>query len=477
MQFERIDRYRCRLTPQGGMRVPGLIYATEAMMRAIGADQSPKQVANVAHLPGIVGHSIAMPDIHWGYGFPIGGVAAFDLDEGVISPGGVGYDINCGVRLLATRLPKQELLPRLETLADALFAAIPAGLGHQSPHRLSNKELDRVMVEGAGWAVRRDLGRKEDLEHCEEQGRMAGAEPRNISDRARERGRVQLGTLGSGNHFTEVGVVDEVYDEAAARSMGLGEGMVTVMIHTGSRGFGHQVCDESLRVMLRAAEKYKIALPDRQLCAAPIRSPEGERYLGAMACAINFAFANRQAISAQVRGVFAKHFGGQEAQLGLDLVYDVCHNIAKRESHTVDGREQQLLVHRKGATRAFAPGHAELPGKYRGVGQPVIIPGDMGRCSYVMVGAEGAMNQTFGSCCHGAGRRLSRAKARQAAQGRKIVRELRSQGICVRSRSNRTLAEEIPEAYKDVSEVVDVVHGARLARRVARLRPLAVIKG
>ncbi len=475
--IERLDRYRWRIPATGGMRVPGLIYAKAAMIDQIHADKSSEQVAAVAHLPGIVGRSIAMPDIHQGYGFPIGGVAAFDADQGgVISPGGVGYDINCGVRLLSSRLSRAEIAPRIDRLADALFEAVPAGLGRHGRRKLTDKELNKVMVEGAAWALRHGQAREADLEAIEERGKMPGADPAAVSERARERGRDQLGSLGSGNHFCEVGCVDQIYDPVAARAMGLAPDTVTLMVHSGSRGFGHQICDESLRVMLRAAAKYRIELPDRQLCAAPLGSPEARRYRAAMACAVNFAFANRQLITAQARGAFTRLFGGEGAA-GLDLVYDVCHNIAKDEIHSVDGTRRTLCVHRKGATRAFGPGHPALPARYSQLGQPVIIPGDMGRCSYVLVGAEGAMEQTFGSSCHGAGRRLSRTKARQAAKGRSILRELAERGVTVRSTSKRGIAEELPEAYKDVGDVVDVVAGAGIARKVARLVPLAVIKG
>ncbi len=474
MELERIDDYRVRIPQRGGMRVPGLIYASPAMARAIRKEKSPDQVANVAHLPGIVRASIAMPDIHWGYGFPIGGVAAFDADEGVLSPGGVGYDINCGVRLLRTDLPRRDV-GDLSALSQELFHAIPAGLGSRSHRKLTAAELDRVLVRGAEWAVAEGYGRADDLKTIEEHGTMRGADPDLVSDRAKERGRPQLGSLGSGNHFCELGYVAEIYDEAAAAAFGLARDRITVLIHSGSRGLGYQVCDDSLRAMIQASAKYGIDLPDRQLCAAPLTSPEARDYFAAMAAAINFAFANRQMMTHFVREAMAAHFGA--ADLGLDLVYDVCHNIAKWETHTVDGAERRLCVHRKGATRAFGPGHPDVPARYREVGQPVLVPGDMGRYSFVLAGTQRAMDETFGSSCHGAGRQMSRRAAKKAARGRPIFRELADRGIYVRADSKATVAEEIPEAYKDVADVIEVMHGAGIARKVAKLVPLAVIKG
>ena len=474
-ELERIDEYRYRIPRHGKMRVPGLIFASDELARDIGQDPSTQQVANVATLPGIVGHSIAMPDIHWGYGFPIGGVAAFDPDEGVLSPGGVGYDINCGVRLLRSDLDRDELAGRVGDLATALHRAIPSGVGSRSPRPLSAPELRRVLTRGARWAVEQGFGEAGDLERAEESGRIDGAEPAELSERALERGRPQLGSLGSGNHFCELGAVDEIYDEAAAAAFGLRRGQITVLIHSGSRGLGYQVCDDSLRTMLRAAERHGIDLPDRQLAAAPLGSDEARRYFAAMACAINFAFANRQMMTHFVRQAMEAFTG--RADLGLELVYDVCHNIAKWERHQVDGAERRLCVHRKGATRAFGPGHPDVPAAYRAVGQPVLVPGDMGRYSYVLAGTERAMRETFGSSCHGAGRRMSRAQAKKAARGRPIFRELEDQGVFVRSDSAATVAEEIPEAYKDVADVIEVMHGAGIARKVAKLVPLAVVKG
>lgn len=477
IRLEPIDAWRYRIPCEGGMRVPGVVYASAAMIDEIAQDQSLQQVANVAHLPGIVGQSLAMPDVHWGYGFPIGGVAAFDADEGVVSPGGVGYDINCGVRLLRSELHVDDVRPRLEALSVALFHAVPGGLGRGSHRRLKPKELERVMVRGARWAVDEGYGDAEDLDVIEEGGCLPGADPAKVSERARTRGMPQLGSLGSGNHFCELGYVAEVYDEAAAASFGLRPGGVTLMIHSGSRGLGHQICEDSLRHMLEASARYGIALPDRQLCAAPLASPEAADYLAAMACAVNFAFANRQLMTGFARQALQDHLRCSEAELGLRVVYDVCHNIAKWEEHEVDGRRRRLCVHRKGATRAFAPGHPQVPAAYRDVGQPVLVPGDMGRYSYVLVGTARAMQETFGSCCHGAGRRLSRNAAKRAARHRSVFQELRERGVFVQAESKATVAEEIPEAYKDVADVVDVMHAAGIARKVAKLVPLAVIKG
>ena len=477
IEFERIDDYRWRIPARSGMNVPGLVFASSEMLGSISGDRSPEQVVNVARLPGIVGNSIAMPDMHWGYGFPIGGVAAFDEDEGVLSPGGVGYDINCGVRLLRTELERDEVVASLEALSSALYRAIPCGVGSQGRVRLSNSELDRVLREGAGWCVRHGYGRGEDLEVIEEHGCMQGADPDRVSQRAKDRGRPQLGSLGSGNHFAELAYVAEIFDPVAAEAFGLREGGVTLMIHSGSRGLGHQTCDDALHRMLKASAKYGIDLPDRQLCAAPLSSPEASDYFAAMACAINFAFANRQMMTHFAREAMAEHFGRSEDALGLQLVYDVCHNIAKWETHEVEGVKRRLCVHRKGATRAFGPGRAEVPERYRALGQPVLVPGDMGRYSYVLRGTEQAMQETFGSSCHGAGRRLSRMRAKKAAQGRHLFDEMRARGVIVKAESKRTVAEELPEAYKDVADVVDVMHGSGIATKVVKLVPLAVVKG
>ena len=476
--IEQIDDYRWRVPKRGRMRVSGLIYAEESLIPAIVEDKAVEQVANVACLPGIVGHSIAMPDIHWGYGFPIGGVAAFDPDDdGVVSPGGVGYDINCGVRLLSSVLTRDEIAPRLAQLADALFANIPSGVGsHRKDLRLTARELDGVLADGAGWAVGRGFGERAELEVLEERGAIPWAEPRAVSERAKERGRPQLGTVGSGNHFVEVQWVDEVYDAAAAAQLGLAQGSVTILIHSGSRGLGYQVCDDFIKVMLKAAAKYGIELPDRQLCCAPLGSDEGRRYLGAMGAAANFAFANRHLMAHWVRESIEHGLGFAPREHRLRTVYDVCHNIAKLERHETPKGVRELCVHRKGATRAFGPGHPALPAAYRDLGQPVLIPGDMGRYSFVMLGCENS-GEAFGSACHGAGRRMSRSAAKKLAAGRPVVRELAAQGIEIRAAGMGTVLEEIPEAYKDVADVVGAVDGAGLARKVARLRPLAVIKG
>ncbi len=477
LRFAKIHDYLWEIPKSGGMQVPARIYASEKILRELQEDQAPQQAVNVAHLPGIVKYALAMPDIHWGYGFPIGGVAAFDLEEGVISPGGVGYDINCGVRLLASRLSYQEVEPHLERLIDVLFQRVPTGVGASGALKVSRQELRRVAVEGAHWAVRQGFGTASDLECIEENGRIEGADPSAVSERAYERGAEQLGTLGSGNHFLEVGYVAQIYDEAAAQAMGLFLGQVTVIIHTGSRGFGYQICDDYLAVMDRALAKYHLRLPDRQLACAPLRSPEGQQYLAAMRCGINFAFANRQIIAHNTRKAFAEALGMREEEIGLRTVYEVAHNIAKIEEHTVDGQRRQVCVHRKGATRAFPPGHPQIPAVYRSIGQPVLIPGDMGRYSYVLLGTAQAMEETFGSTCHGAGRQLSRTKAKKVAGSRRIAEELRKQGIVVRGASLRTINEEIPEAYKDVAEVVEVCHRAGISRKVAQLRPLGCIKG
>jgi tRNA-splicing ligase RtcB len=477
--LERLDATRWRIPKHGGMRVDGIVYASEAMIADLRQDASLEQVANVAHLPGILDASIAMPDIHWGYGFPIGGVAAMDADKGVVSPGGVGYDINCGVRLLTSGLERDDVEPLLPRLADRLFARVPTGVGAtRSDLSLGRDELAGVLARGAAWAVERGLGEPRDLEAIEEGGALAGADPEAVSERAYARGRDQLGTLGSGNHFVEVQVVSEIYDEAAARAFGLAPGRVTVMIHSGSRGLGHQVATEHIQVMLRAVEKYGISLPDRQLCCAPLASPEGSRYLAAMAAAANFAFANRQVMTHWVRQSFAETLGRPAGDLGLDVVYDVCHNIAKFETFAAPGGgTRRVCVHRKGATRAYPPGHTEVPERYRAVGQPVLIPGDMGRASYVLSGAARAFEDTFGSACHGAGRLMSRKAAKKAAKGRSLLAEMERRGVHVRAAGMGTVAEEMPEAYKDVSDVVDVVDRAGIARKVAQLRPLAVVKG
>ena len=480
MQIEQVRPYLWRIPKDArpGMRVPGLIYADETLMAAIQHDLALEQVANAAALPGIVKASLAMPDIHQGYGLPVGGVVATDVDDGVVSPGGVGYDINCGVRLLRTDLVAAEVRPRMERLIDALAQAIPSGVGSTGRVSLSAAETRRGPArEGARWTVARGYGDAEELGRMESHGHLPGADPDSVSAKAYERGRSQLGSLGSGNHFLEVQVVETVLLPDVAGALGLDEGQVTVMIHTGSRGFGHQVCTDALGVMQGAMRRYQITLPDRQLACAPVASPEAQAYLGAMRAAANFAFANRQCLAHFARETIERTLGVSPRELGWRLVYDVAHNIAKEEEHEVDGRRRRLLVHRKGATRAFPPGHPELPGAYRTVGQPVLIPGDMGRYSYVLVGAPGAMRETFGSTCHGAGRVLSRTAAVRAARGRSIADELRARGIVARAGGRESLAEEMSEAYKDVRSVVDVVEQAGLSRVVARLRPLGVVKG
>ncbi|NOY79039.1 MAG: RtcB family protein [Calditrichaeota bacterium] len=477
MEFKKIRDYVWEIPREGKMRVPGRIYASEKMLREIQSDESPKQVMNVAHLPGIVKYSLAMPDIHWGYGFPIGGVAAFDVKNGIISPGGVGYDINCGVRLLRSNLTREDVQPKIRDLVAAIFARVPSGVGSKGPLKLSDSDGRNVLVKGARWAVEKGFGSEDDLEFIEEHGQMPHADPAAVSAEAYTRGRPQLGTIGSGNHFVEVDVVDEIYDETAARAFGLFPGQIAVIVHTGSRGFGHQVCDDSIRKMLRASEKYGIDLPDKQLCCAPFQSPEGQEYFGAMNAAINYAFANRQVISQWIREAFEMGLGLSPRDIGLQTVYEVAHNIAKLETHIVDGQERELVVHRKGATRAFGPGHPAVPEAYRDVGQPVLIPGDMGRYSFVLVGTRQAMEETFGSSCHGAGRRMSRHQAKKTAKGRAIHRELEDRGIYSMAASRATMVEEIPEAYKDVADVVDAVEGAGIARKVAKLVPIGVVKG
>ncbi len=475
MELKRIDEFRWEIPKTGSMRVPGRIYASPFLLEGIVSDRAPLQVANVAQLPGIVGYSLAMPDIHWGYGFPIGGVAAFGLEDGIISPGGVGYDINCGVRLLTTRLERGDVAPRIKELVDALNSSIPSGVGVCSQLRLSNRDEESVLTRGAKWAVEHGYGTLADLTSIEEEGCMDGADPAALSPRALQRGRPQLGTLGSGNHFVEVAYVDTIFDDTAAVAMGLEKGTVTVSIHSGSRGLGYQVCDDYIRVMVKAAASYGISLPDRQLCCAPIGSREGGDYLKAMCAAVNYAFANRQLLAHRARVVFNRIFGEREA--GVTTVYEVAHNIAKIEEHVFAGERRKLCVHRKGATRAFGPGRPEVPVRYRALGQPVLVPGDMGRSSYVLLGKAGAMEETFGSACHGAGRVLSRKKAVQRAKGRSIPDELASQGVYVTATGRRTLQEEMPDAYKDVSRVVEAVEGAGLCTAVARLRPMGCLKG
>jgi len=465
------------IAPEGGMRVPARVYATEDMLDDIASDKALQQAKNVAHMPGIVGASIAMPDIHWGYGFPIGGVAAFDTETGVISPGGVGYDINCGVRLMGSKLSRGDLDDRLPALVDRLFSRVPTGVGASGALSVSKQTVREVTEKGAQWAVQEGYGSEADLDKIEENGCVSGAHPDQVSDRAISRGTTQLGTLGSGNHFLEVGYVAEIYDEDAAQAMGLFEGQITVIIHSGSRGFGYQVCDDYLDVMDQAMKRYGIELPDRQLACTPIPSDEGQQYLGAMRSAINYAFANRQVMAHNTRRAFEETLETGPRHVGLYTIYEVAHNIAKFETHPVNGRGREVCVHRKGATRAFGPGHPELPGAYQHIGQPVLIPGDMGRYSYVLTGTETATQETFGSTCHGAGRRMSRRQAKKEARGRNIAQELEDRGIIVRGESKRTIDEEHSGAYKDVANVVEACEQAGISKTVAQLRPMGVIKG
>ena len=457
-----------------GMRVPVRVYGSKSIVTTMRRDKTLEQATNVAKLPGIISRSFVMPDGHQGYGFPIGGVAAFSLEDGVVSPGGVGYDINCGVRLLTTPFTGEEIRPGLKELLPTLFRNIPSGVGSKGRLRVGGRHLEEVMVQGARWAVDNGYGTTADLEHMEESGCIAGADPSRIDVRARKRGVPQLGTLGAGNHFLEVQEVAEVYDEHAAKAFGVEEGQAMVMLHCGSRGFGHQVCSDYVKIMLATSRTYGISLPDKELACAPLGSREADNYLAAMFCAVNYAFCNRQVITHWVRESFKQVFGGDP---DMRLVYDVCHNIAKLEEHEVDGKRSTVCVHRKGATRAFGPGRSEVPADYRDVGQPVIIPGDMGTESYLLAGTENAMKECFGSTCHGAGRVMSRHQAVREFGGNTLKQELSDKGIAVMATNPRIIAEEAPGAYKDVSAVVDSVQAAGLARKVARMVPLAVAKG
>jgi tRNA-splicing ligase RtcB len=476
----RKNAYLWEIPKEGRMTVAGRVYASDALMAQLRDDPALQQVANVAHLPGIVGYSWAMPDIHLGYGFPIGGVAAMDYDAGgVISPGGVGYDINCGVRLVSSGLRVEEVRGKMGDIVACLFHRVPCG---PSPREsgfgsLPTPELKKVLRDGAAYVVERGMGCAEDLVHCEEGGVLEGADPDSVSERAIDRGRHQLGSIGSGNHFLELGFVDEVFDGDAARCLGLEVGAVTMMIHCGSRGLGHQVCTDYLKMMTAHASRFAFDLPDRQLAAAPLGSDVGKSYLAAMGAAANYAWANRQVLMEIGERAVAEALHTRPESLGFRLVYDVCHNIAKTEVHTVGGRERRLCVHRKGATRALPPGDRRVPAAYRRVGQPVLVPGDMGRASYVLVGVLQEGEHAFCSSCHGAGRLLSRRAATRKGRGRSLVDELRNQGVTVLAKDRRTLAEEMPEAYKDVSEVVDVLHGAGVTRKVVRIKPIGVIKG
>lgn len=478
--LEQVDSccFRIPKSFRADMRVDGLIFANDKLLESIRKDQAPEQVANVATLPGIQGASLAMPDIHWGYGFCIGGVCATDPAEGgVISPGGVGYDINCGVRLCKTNLFWDDVKRHIRELVKVLFHTVPSGVGRTGKYKFDAKETRELMGRGASYAVGRDLGVPRDLANIEANGRIDGGDPDEVSDHAVKRGSQQCGTLGSGNHFLEVQVVDQICDEEVAKAFGLELNQVCVMIHSGSRGLGYQVCDDALVAFRDAPKKYGIVLPDRQLACAPVDSPEGRKYIAAMRAAANFGFCNRQLLMQQAREVFAEVFGRSWEDLGMELLYDVAHNIAKLEEHTVDGKKKMVWVHRKGATRAFPAGHPELPRQFQKTGQPVIIPGDMGRASWVLAGAPGSMERTFGSTCHGAGRAMSRTAALKDGIGRRIDKELEARGVIAMSASRQGLAEEQPKAYKLVDDVVDVVHEAGLSTKVARMRPIGVIKG
>ncbi len=476
-RITEIAPFTYEIEQHGDMRVPGLVFASEEMLHSAGQEEALQQVVNVATLPGIVRASIAMPDIHWGYGFPIGGVAAMDLERGVVSPGGVGFDINCGVRLVATGLNRREVEPHAEHLLHELMRRIPQGTNDLGVLRVTPRELRDLVEEGVPWVRERGMATDEDLDRIEDGGAIAGASADSVSRRALERGRTQVGSLGAGNHFLELQAVDEVLDEKTAAEWGIEPEQVTVMIHSGSRGFGHQVCTDHVARIAAALPRFGFELPDRQLACAPIDSEEGRDYLAAMAAAANFAFVNRQVMTHQVRLALEQVFGRAWERIGADLIYDVAHNIAKIEVHDVDGRERRLLVHRKGATRAFGPGHPELAPLFRETGQPVIVPGSMGTESWLAVGTPTAMRLSFGSACHGAGRRLSRGAAKRERSGAEVRADLEAQGIVVRAQSTSLLAEEAPYAYKDVAGVINVVHEAGLARKVARLKPLGVLKG
>ncbi|AGK61997.1 hypothetical protein Asulf_02033 [Archaeoglobus sulfaticallidus PM70-1] len=473
--LKKITNYKWELpkTYKKGMKVPAYFYINRELMDILERD-AVEQAANVATMPGIQYASLVMPDVHVGYGFPIGGVAGFDAEEGVVSPGGVGFDINCGVRVLRSNLTVDEVRPKIKELIDELFVAVPSGVGSEGRLRVTDDELDEIFVKGAEWAVRNGFGTKEDLKHCEENGCLEGGRGDVVSKKAKNRGKPQLGTLGSGNHFLEVQYVEKIYNEEAAKVMGLEEGMVTVMIHCGSRGLGHQVCTDSLEVLNRAVRKYHISLPDKQLACAPIKSREGEDYFAGMAASANYAWANRQIITHWTRETFEKIFG---SDLGMDLIYDVAHNIAKFEEHYVNGEKMKLCIHRKGATRAFGRNSKELPEDYTKIGQPVLIPGSMGTASYILLGTEKAMKETFGSTCHGSGRVMSRAMAKRKLRGSRVKDELARKGIYVRATHGAILAEEAPQAYKLSDVVVDVVHNAGISLLVARLRPIGVAKG
>ncbi|NNL76826.1 MAG: RtcB family protein [Desulfobacterales bacterium] len=477
--FKRIEEYVYEVPTsyRSDMRVPARFYADAELLDGVKNDRSLEQLVNTAVLPGAVKYALAMPDIHQGYGFPIGGVLATELPDGVISPGGVGYDINCGVRLLATHLEKEEITPYLDDLASALYANCPSGVGKGGSIKLKSGELDRLMQLGSKWALKRGFATESDLERTEESGCLEGADTSKVSPRAKERGKGQVGTLGAGNHFIEIDFVDRIVDESAARRIGLFEGQIAVQIHCGSRGLGHQVCSDYVKRYQKAVRKYDFNLPDRELVCAPLSSSDGQDYLAAMNAAANYAFANRQVLAYHIRQSFEQSLAGKVNNHHIYQIYDIAHNMAKIETHDVDGRQIRLCVHRKGATRAFGPGSTELPATYRDIGQPVLVPGSMGTASWVLAGTQASMTQTFGSTCHGAGRTMSRKKAKKSVHGGGLRKQLEAQGIRVRAGSMSGLAEEAPVAYKDVNRVVEVVHGAGIAKKVARLTPMAVIKG
>jgi len=476
--LNKITDYIWELPKTGRMRVPGRIYASKQLIDEIIQDPCIEQVRNVAYLPGIVKYSLAMPDIHWGYGFPIGGVAAMDIEEGVISPGGVGYDINCGVRMILTDLKYDEIKDKIRPLLAQLFRDIPTGVGSKGAiPDLSKNQLHQILTNGSEYAVKMGYGNWQDVEHIEEKGCLTGADPYYVSDYAKQRGKKQMGTLGSGNHFLEIGYAEEIFLPKEAEVFHLEEKQVALTIHTGSRGLGYHICDDYLKTTQRAAEKYNIPLPDRQLACAPIQSPEGKTYLGAMRCAANFAFCNRQVIKHLAEKAFMKALSISLKELNMRTVYDICHNIAKIEKHTVDGKETTVCVHRKGATRAFGPHHPDLPETYKSIGQPVFVPGDMGRYSYLCIGTENAMKETFGSSCHGAGRVMSRKKSSKVSRSMDMFAELKSRGVEIIARGKRTIAEEMPHAYKDVANVVNSMEGAGIVKNVAKFKPVGVIKG
>lgn len=477
--LQRISDYEWEIPKsfRSDMRVPVRIYATRKLLEKVMDDNSLEQAVNSATLPGLVGHVVVMPDMHQGYGFPIGGVAATRYPDGVISPGAIGYDINCGVRLLASEITLEEALPYLDSLASALNRYCPSGVGEKGALRMSDAELDRVCREGSEWALKNGYASEADLRRTEEGGRLEGADPSKVSPRAKERGRPQLGTLGAGNHFLEIDVVEQIFDPAAASVMGLQEGCLVVQIHCGSRGFGHQICTDYVQEFQAAVRRYQIELPDRELVCAPLNSPEGQNYLAAMRSAANYAFANRQLLAYQARQAFEEVLAGKVRRWQLHQVYDIAHNMGKIETHEINGEKIKVCVHRKGATRAFGPGAPGLPPEYQTIGQPVLVPGSMGTASWVLVGTETSMSRSFGSSCHGAGRVMSRHKAKKEVRGERLRQELESSGIKVRAGSMAGLAEEAPQAYKDVDAVVETVTGAEIARKVARLRPVAVIKG